>query len=828
MKFFVFNIPIILFIGILIVFIQSSDNENPYKILGISSSASTKEIKKAYKSLAKLWHPDKNSASDATEKFMAIQRAYEILSDPLKKERFDKFGTFDDNPQGGYHGQHDQFNSFFQHFNGFNYQGFQEQESYLSKHRISFRHYANNILPKTYKKPYLIFAYSSYCYGCFRLEPIWKDVVQDLEPLGYGIATINAVSDRNLLEKLRVTSLPSIMVVVEGRVIHFRSESSVINSKMIRHFAINAMPTHFITKINDYSALRRFLDQWETTNKISVLILSQKESPRLRYLLTSMQFSSFAKFGYFYLTQTTDSHAIKTALNVQCHDCDHVMIFNDSPQNGPVAKLTLNNGSKRQEMEQIINLINHHKLLSMPRISSTDYFEEICPVSSRSHKQICVVLPVMDSDVDKNFITTYRRFVTGFKNTVHNENLRFSYVYINKQMDFMEKFIDFIPHNNDDKKDENTIDILVIWRYEMDKGKIIWLTNAWTKDQSKISVFADALLNNLDKVVTGSIKLTQTARIVPLKDEYYPSWFTRFSRNTIRAIETFWYHFTKEEALPVLSAIFTFVFILFVGYLLNYLKSSNIKTKFNEKNKNNVSDNNTWHPDDPKSPKSNINNGVKKVLTKEQKCWKDMEPLLHELRAETYFGMIRLLKPGCRSLVILVDESSKDILLHQFAVHVWSLRNNKNFSFGYLMVNKNLPWFRKLLEHTLPAQTDTTSNLPSMASRLQNINPKQTLGTVIAICGWKLYFSLYHPMHVNPKRRDVLGFDDSDEYTESEEEYDSTAEDGRIRKHLLHRGKRNNSIKIEEVLNGLPNWIDRILEGSIRRYCVPEWPDNLK
>uniref|UniRef100_A0A0K0E766 J domain-containing protein n=1 Tax=Strongyloides stercoralis TaxID=6248 RepID=A0A0K0E766_STRER len=829
MKLSTLNLVISIICVLFTTIVHCTEFENPYKVLGISKTASNEEIKKAYKSLVKIWHPDKNSAPEANEKFMSIKQAYELLSNPLKKERFDKYGTVDETHQNDFHNHFHQFKSYFQHFNEYSYQGFQEEEKFLSKHRISYRYYSNNILPKTYKKPYLIYAYSSYCYICFKKASIWKDAVQDLEPLGYGIATVNDVFDGDLLDNLRVPSLPSILVVVEGRIIHFRTESSLLDSKMIRHFALNAIPTHFITRINDYPALRRFLDQWEVSNKISILILSQKENPRMRHLLNAMQFSTFAKFGYFYLTDSTDSKAIKSALNIQYSNHDHIMIFNDNPQNGPVARLVLNSGSKRQEMEQIINLINHHKFLSMPRISSTEYFDEICPVSSRSYKQICVILPVMESDADKDFIKTFRRFVIGFKNTLHNENFHFSYIYINQQWDFMEKFTDLITPS-DNEKDGKTIDILVLWRYENDRTKVMWLPDAWTNDESKISIFADSLLNNLDKVVAGSLKLTKTAKIIPLKDEYYPSWFTRFSHNTIRAIEMFWYHFTKKEALPVLSATFTFIFILFIGYLLNYLKPSLNKTKVGEKDKNkNVSTEYNWHPDDPKISKKGTLDGSRQVLTKEQKCWKDMEPLLHELRAETYYGMIRLLKPGCRSLVILVDEESKDILLKQFATYVWPLRNNKTFSFGYLMVNKNLSFFRLLLEHTLPAQEGDGTNVKnSMVNRLKDINPKQTLGTVIAICGWKLYFSMYHPMHVNPRRRDVLGFDDSDEYTESENEYENNTTDGRSRRHLLRHVKKNCAIKLEEVLDGLPNWIDRVLEGSIRRYYIPEWPENLK
>jgi len=56
------------------------------------------------------------------------------------------------------------------------------------------------------------------------------------------------------------------------------------------------------------------------------------------------------------------------------------------------------------------------------------------------------------------------------------------------------------------------------------------------------------------------------------------------------------------------------------------------------------------------------------------RVWREMEPMVHELRAETYFGLIRLLKPGCRSIILLVDPDSKDVLLPQFAKYIYPLR----------------------------------------------------------------------------------------------------------------------------------------------------------
>lgn len=77
--------------------------KDPYKALGVSTSASASEIKKAYYGFAKKYHPDTTKDPNAKEKFAEAQSAYEILSDPQKKAAYDQFGAaaFDANGSPG-------------------------------------------------------------------------------------------------------------------------------------------------------------------------------------------------------------------------------------------------------------------------------------------------------------------------------------------------------------------------------------------------------------------------------------------------------------------------------------------------------------------------------------------------------------------------------------------------------------------------------------------------------------------------------------------------------------------------------------------------------
>lgn len=97
-----------------------------YDILGVSRSADKDEIKQAYRRLARQYHPDVNKESGAEERFKEINRAYEILSEPEMRARYDQFGEAGVSAGAGagaqdfgdFGGFADIFESFFSGFSG--------------------------------------------------------------------------------------------------------------------------------------------------------------------------------------------------------------------------------------------------------------------------------------------------------------------------------------------------------------------------------------------------------------------------------------------------------------------------------------------------------------------------------------------------------------------------------------------------------------------------------------------------------------------------------------------------------------------------------------
>ncbi|XP_028024387.1 dnaJ homolog subfamily C member 10 isoform X2 [Balaenoptera acutorostrata] len=194
-----------------------------YSLLGVSKTASSREIRQAFKKLALKLHPDKNPNNpDAHSDFLKINRAYEVLKDEDLRKKYDKYGEkgLADN-QGG---QYESWNYYRYDFGIYD-----DDPEIITLDRREFDAAVNS------GELWFVNFYSPGCSHCHDLAPTWRDFAKEVDGL-LRIGAVNCGDDRMLCRMKGVNSYPSLFIFRSGMAaVKYhgdRSKESLVNFAM--------------------------------------------------------------------------------------------------------------------------------------------------------------------------------------------------------------------------------------------------------------------------------------------------------------------------------------------------------------------------------------------------------------------------------------------------------------------------------------------------------------------------------------------------------------------------------------------------------------------
>lgn len=184
-----------------LVVVVVNAGEDFYELLGVQRGASNKEIRKAFKKLAVTMHPDKNpDDSKAHERFLKINRAYEVLKDEDLRKKYDMHGEeglSDDFGKGKYESWR-----FYQEEFGI----YDDDPEIITLSRADFE-----MSVESTDDVWFVNFYSPHCSHCHTLAPDWREVARELEGV-IRIGAVNCEDEWQLCRMQGIRSYPSLIM----------------------------------------------------------------------------------------------------------------------------------------------------------------------------------------------------------------------------------------------------------------------------------------------------------------------------------------------------------------------------------------------------------------------------------------------------------------------------------------------------------------------------------------------------------------------------------------------------------------------------------------
>ncbi|XP_050670634.1 dnaJ homolog subfamily C member 16 [Leptidea sinapis] len=764
---------------------------DPYKILGIHRRASLPEIRKAYKQLAKEWHPDKNEDPNAETHFVEIKQAYELLSDTERRQAYDLYGITNEDDHM-YKQRHDY--SQYARFSNDPYDFFsahfrtQDQDiTFLHKLSVTTRHFEKHIVEQSVHTPALVLFYSDWCFECVRVAGAWRKLAAALRPLGVTTATVHAAHEPGLARRLAVPALPALLYVIDRQTYIYKDSLSSLPN--ILEYMRWKFPYRMIYSLSD-SNQELFLNDFED-NKVKALVFEERQTIRLRYLITAFRYREWLSFAFVDLT-SRDTQKLAERFKVQRNTDTMILLKEDSTE--PAATVS----TADIPTQTLHDLIEANQLLTLPRLSSQSVLERVCPLEWRAaRRRLCCVVVARSAHALGELRALARRAPP---------RLRYAYVAPHGQPHFLAALAGAADTPLEHR-------VVVLWRREPGRVHFEWLNETWPScgpgDPShgeRLNRTTRALHRLVTRLLHPDEVLAYEAHVQELVDEAAASAAWRAFLKVCEWGERGLLALRTTHALSAASVLATGALVLAVGYLMAYLirvEEEAVQRQKEERRRGAGGPAPAGSGPAPCGPAQ-------------------PEMRLHELRAEKYNGLVRLQKPGCRTIVLLLDGQSRSQLLTRFHRIVWPYRKNKTLVFAFLCVDRHVQWFSRVLSQSL----GTAGGGGATGAPLR-VNARNCVGTVLALNPHRKYFCIYHPKHpegAQPHKRTSrmrrsLGAARDPEvgaFIGFTSEADSSSEDER---------RPSEPLLLENLLDGLENWLDRLFEGSTHRYHVNYWPD---
>jgi len=317
------------------------DREDPFKTLGVSSSASDAEIKRVYRKLSLELHPDKNpeqSKQDA-ERFQHITHAYKILSDPEKKRRW----LNNENPD--YHGLPS------------------DTETLTDKTAASLLDPSGS--------PWLLLAYADWSDECWELAETWERVGREASAF-VRVGRFNWEKERNLAKKFSCYSVPMIYAYVKGVRSTFYGSPTPANISLFLTKALEPA----VSVISDLNA-GGFLE--DRNDKVKALLFAPVGMVKLRLAFRSFAFR-FQHSMDFAEVAPRGSDKLRKLFGVE--NGTSIVVMREE-QSIPLVY------SRRMTYEKLQQIFSHFQFAEVPRLTSFNH-RDLCGDGARG-RHPCVV-----------------------------------------------------------------------------------------------------------------------------------------------------------------------------------------------------------------------------------------------------------------------------------------------------------------------------------------------------------------------------------------------------------------------------------------------------